>query len=209
MDRHPGGPEGVAAPAPLHGRCVAAITAARLGVDLGGKRLGEGLMIQVKVHTFASVQVRERHRSERRRHQTVREDLRLKELLDALALVGHPPGDEDQRLHLLVPGGGVGHDRATVGVADQDNRAGDGLQQGRQVCSVARQVAERVGETDGGKPAVAQARIDSPKPVAPAHAPWTNTMVGVSAVIVVTAPSLTLGDFSRPPIVLVGRSWRT
>jgi hypothetical protein len=35
-----------------------------------------------------------------------------------------------------------------------------------------------------------RARIDLPKPVASAHAPWTNTMVGVSAAIVVTAPSL-------------------
>jgi hypothetical protein len=54
----------------------------------------------------------------RRRHQTVREDLGLKELLDALTFVGHPPSDEHQRLHLLVPSGGVGHDRAAIGVAD-------------------------------------------------------------------------------------------
>ena len=43
MDRHPSGPEGVAAPAPLHGRWVAAITPGRLGVDVGGKRFWERL----------------------------------------------------------------------------------------------------------------------------------------------------------------------
>ena len=55
------------------------------------------------------------------------------ELLDALTFVGHPPIAEHQRLHLLVPSSGVGHDRAAVGVADQDNQPGDGPQQGRQV----------------------------------------------------------------------------
>jgi hypothetical protein len=153
-----------------------------LGVDVGGKRLGEQFTIQVQVEPLASVRVRERHRSQRCRYQTVREDLRLKELLDALPFVGHPPIDEHQRLHLLVPGSGVGHDRAAVGVADQDNRAGDGAQQGRQVRSVIGRVAERVGEPMAANPRSRTARIDSPKPVASAHAPWTNTMVGVSAV---------------------------
>ena len=44
---------------------------------------------------------------------------------------------------------------------------------------------------DGAPSPDLRARIDPPKPVASAHAPWTNTMVGVSAGIVVTAPSLT------------------
>src|SRR5687768_4691840 len=60
-------------------------------VDVGGERLGEQLAIQVQVHPLAAVGVGERHRSERRRDQAVREDLGLKELLDAFALVGHPP----------------------------------------------------------------------------------------------------------------------
>jgi hypothetical protein len=38
--------------------------------------------------------------------------------LDALTFIGHPPIKEPQSLHLLVPGSGVGHDCATVGVAD-------------------------------------------------------------------------------------------
>jgi hypothetical protein len=65
------------------------------------------------------------------------EGLGLKELLDALTLVWDPPSDEDKRLHLLVAGGGVGDDRAAVGVADQDSRAGYGPQQGREAVGVA------------------------------------------------------------------------
>ena len=38
--------------------------------------------------------------------------------LDALSFIGHPPIKEPQSLHLLVPGSGVGHNCATVGVAD-------------------------------------------------------------------------------------------
>ena len=38
--------------------------------------------------------------------------------LDALTFIGRPPIKEPQSLHLLVPGSGVGHDCATVGVAD-------------------------------------------------------------------------------------------
>jgi hypothetical protein len=41
-----------------------------------------------------------------------------------------------------------------------------------------------------GPPRSRTVRIISPKPVASAHAPWTNTIVGVFAVIVVTKPSL-------------------
>ena len=42
----------------------------------------------------------------------------------------------DGRLGPLVPHSGAGHDRAAIGVADQDNRPGDGPQQGRQVGGV-------------------------------------------------------------------------
>jgi hypothetical protein len=59
-----------------------------------------------------------------------------------------------------------------------------------QVGGVAGQVAKRVGETNGVEPSVAQGANWRAQPEASAHAPWTNTMVGVSAVIVVTAPSL-------------------
>jgi hypothetical protein len=38
--------------------------------------------------------------------------------LDAFTFIEHPPIKEPQSLHLLVPGSGVGHDCATVGVAD-------------------------------------------------------------------------------------------
>jgi hypothetical protein len=39
-------------------------------------------------------------------------------------------------------------------------------------------------------PRSSRARITPPKPLASAQAPWTNTIVGVSAAIVVTAPLL-------------------
>jgi len=78
-----------------------------VGVDIGGERLGEELAVQVQVNHLATVGVGERHWPQRRRHQTVAEDLGLKELLNALALVGHPPSDEDQRLHLFVRDGSV------------------------------------------------------------------------------------------------------
>ena len=38
--------------------------------------------------------------------------------LDASTFIGHPPIKEPHNLHLLVPGSGVEHDCATVGVAD-------------------------------------------------------------------------------------------
>jgi hypothetical protein len=68
-------------------------------------------------------------------------------------------------------------------VADQDNRPGDGPQQG----GVAGQVAQGVGHGDGGEPAVAQGAITPPKPLASAQAPWTNTIVGVPAAMLATA----------------------
>jgi hypothetical protein len=86
MDRHPPQAEGVAAAAPLEDRWIAAITAGRLGVDVGGEGLGEQFAIQVQVHHLASVRVLNGTGSQRRRHKTVGEGLGLQELLDALNL---------------------------------------------------------------------------------------------------------------------------
>ena len=110
-----------------------------------------------------------------------------------LTLVGHPPIEEHQRLHLLVPGSGVGHDRAAVGVADQDNRAGDGPQQGRQVSGIAGMAAQGLATPMAANPRSPRARITPPKPLASAQAPWTNTTVGVALVadvasVIVTPP---------------------
>jgi hypothetical protein len=61
----------------------------------------------------------------RLRRGTVVRHLRLRGCW-MLTFVGHPPIEEDKHLYLLVPGGGVGHDRAAVGVADECVRTGDG-----------------------------------------------------------------------------------
>jgi hypothetical protein len=58
----------------------------------------------------------------------------------------------------------------------------------------------QIGGWRDGNPVHDQRR--SPKPVASAHAPWTNTMVEVAAGIVVTAPSLRDWWLSSPPIVV-------
>jgi hypothetical protein len=173
----PAGPRGWL-PLPLQGRWVAAITAAVSGSTSAANVSGEQLAIQVQVRALGAVRVGEWHWSERRRHQTVPEDLGLEELLDALSFVGHPPSDEDQRLHLLVAGGGVGDDRAAVGVADQDHRTGDGPQQGRQGGGVADQVTHGLAAPMAANPRSPRARIDPPKPVASAHAPWRTRSSG-------------------------------
>jgi hypothetical protein len=55
-------------------------------------------------------------------------------------------GDEgvhvDQRLDVGIAGGGVGDDGATVGVADQDDRPGDGLEVIGQVSGVVAEAAQ-------------------------------------------------------------------
>jgi hypothetical protein len=42
-----------------------------------------------------------------------------------------------------------------------------------------------------------RARITPPKPLASAHAPWTSTIVGVAAAMLVTAPSMTVCPMPR------------
>ena len=104
------------------------------------------------------------------------------ELLLALADVAHPAVKVDQRPDLLVADGGNRDHVAAVGVADEHDRTGQGLQDG-QVGGVTGQVAKRVAEPDDGVPAVLRARISASKPVASAQAPWTKTIVGVSAML--------------------------
>jgi hypothetical protein len=50
----------------------------------------------------------------------------LQELLLALAFVGGPAVEVDQRLDLVVAGGGIRDDDPAVGVADEHDRAGQG-----------------------------------------------------------------------------------
>src|SRR6185437_7561601 len=80
----------------------------------------------------------------------------FKELLLALALVAHPAVEVDKRLDLVVACRGHRDDVAAVGVADEHDRTGQGPQEFGEVSRVASEIAKRVGEPDGGKPAVAQ-----------------------------------------------------
>jgi hypothetical protein len=77
--------------------------------------------------------------------------LSLEELLLALALVAHPAVEVDERLHLVVAGRGGGDDIATVGVADEHDRTGQGAQEFGEVGRVASEIAKRVGESDGAE----------------------------------------------------------
>jgi hypothetical protein len=65
-----------------------------------------------------------------------------------VAGVGSEGGDEDERLDVGVAGGGIRDHRPAVGVADEDDRAGDRRQHARQVGGVARDAAQRVGQGD-------------------------------------------------------------
>jgi hypothetical protein len=94
IDRHPAGPEGVAAPAPLHGRCVHAITAAISGSTSAQNASRNASRSRYRSTPSLPLGFVNGTGRNRRRHQTVREDLGLKELLDALTFVGHPPSDE-------------------------------------------------------------------------------------------------------------------
>src|SRR4029453_11310206 len=82
MDPHPGGPEGVAAAAPLQGRWVAAITAAVSGSTSAANVSGNSSRSRYR-STPSLPSGFKRHGSQRRRHQTVPEGLGLQELLDA------------------------------------------------------------------------------------------------------------------------------
>ena len=58
------------------------------------------------------------------------------QLRQGLAGVGGERGDVDQRLDVVHAAGGVADDRAAVGVADQHDRAVDGLQDTADVVGV-------------------------------------------------------------------------
>src|SRR6185437_16524322 len=80
----------------------------------------------------------------------------LEQLLLALADVAHPAVEVDERLDLLVANRGGGDHIASVGVADEHDRPAEGSQVLGQVGGVAREIAQRVTESDGGVPTALQ-----------------------------------------------------
>ena len=100
------------------------------------------------------------------------------EVCQVLTFVGSEPGDVDQADHVVSRAGG-GDDRAAVGVADEQDRPVDLLDNALEVLAVAAaQTAQRVRRSDDGdlfahKFVVRARRLD-----ASAKAPWTRTMVG-------------------------------
>ncbi len=117
-----------------------------LRVDVGSKSGRESLLIEIKVHTLGAVGVRERDLPERGQHQAAL--VQPEELLDALPLIKSPPGDEHQRLDLVVTGRGVGDDRAAVRMGDKDHRPLDRPQERAEVRRVAAQPSQRVRHPD-------------------------------------------------------------
>jgi hypothetical protein len=73
-------------------------------------------------------------------------------------------------------------------VADEHDRSGQGPQELGQVGGVTSEITKRVSESNDAESLTLQGAISASKPVASAQAPWTRTIVGVSAGIVVTAP---------------------
>ena len=100
------------------------------------------------------------------------------EALQRLAGVGHERGDVDQRLDVGVAGRGVGDDRATVGVSDEDDRPADAVQDAGEVRGVRRQAAQRVGRRDDGVAALLQSTTLFQLAEASAKPPCTSTTVG-------------------------------
>src|SRR4051812_2310240 len=96
-------------------------------VDVGGEGLVERLGVEVQVRALAPVRAGDRHGPDRRPHQTALKS--LEELLDALALIGHPAVEVHQRLDLPVAGRRGRDDRATVGVADEHDETGQSPQE--------------------------------------------------------------------------------
>ena len=74
----------------------------------------------------------------------------------AFALVAHPAVEVDQRRDLGVASRSDRDDVAAVGVADEHDRPGQGLQEFGQVHRIGGKVAKRVGEPDDREPAVMQ-----------------------------------------------------
>ena len=184
-------------------------------VDVGGKRPGEQVTIQVAGPPLAPV------RASCERHlvgaQQAPDCPRRPQTQGARRMLspspGHPPIDRTPSASQPArsPCSGAGYDRAAAGVADQDNQSGPRVVPRRRPPG-RRGVAAPSGGGAGWRnrwrrtPRSRRARIDSPKPVASAHAPWTNTMVGVSAGIVVTIPSLLMVWRLSPPTVVVCRN---
>jgi hypothetical protein len=112
----------------------------------------ERLEVEVEVRGFAAVRAGERHGPDRRSHEAALEP--LEELLDGLALVGHPAVEVHERLHLGVAGRGDRDDRAAVGVADEHERTVLGPQVVGQVPRIVSESAKRVGEPDGAEAAL-------------------------------------------------------
>ena len=56
--------------------------------------------------------------------------------LDRLAFSQRVGGDVDERFHVRVSGRSIGDDCPAVGVADEDDRAGDGAEELSQVLAV-------------------------------------------------------------------------
>ena len=101
-------------------------------------------------------------------------------------------------MHLVVADRGHGDDIAAVGVADEHDRTGQGppgTRPGRPRRQRDREAGWRTRWR--GILGACRARSSASKPVASAQAPWTNTIVGRSAAIVVTAPLLTVCPMPR------------
>jgi hypothetical protein len=77
-------------------------------------------------------------------------------------------------------------------VTDEHDRTGQAAQELGEVGRVTSEIAKRVGEPDGPESPALQGADLGVEAVASAQAPWTRTIVGVSAAIVATAPLLTV-----------------
>jgi hypothetical protein len=72
------------------------------------------------------------------------------DLAQGFAFVGGEGGDEDQADHIGGAGGGVGDDRAAIGVPGQQHRAVDLAEQAGGVGGIGGHAAQRVGRGDDG-----------------------------------------------------------
>ena len=127
----------------LSGRWVAASILASLAGRPLAMQDGNTVLLDVDVDGAREC-ARVRLGGHVRRRQDARTGVGGDELADGLALRGREGIHVDQRLDLLVAGGGVGDDGATVGVPDQDDGAGDGVQEVADVGGVIPDAEQRV-----------------------------------------------------------------
>ena len=137
-------------------------------------------LIDVQIDVLAGRR-RDRHLHEHVRCQLARQIL-IPEAGHRLALIERVCGDEDQRLHVRVAGScGVDH-RSAVRVADEHDRALDGLEELGDVPPIACDAAQGVGRRENGAGRPFCNIVTSPFQLdESAKAPCTRTIVGFVA----------------------------